>query len=514
MISATVAAALKKIAVTVATNKKLRNKAIMIILIVLFIVLFPFMAIIAISKGDVSIDTNRLQTLVIQNLSEEETARLQHVEDTMYAIEDEMTEAGFDSQRVKEAQVLYVLALSHFSEEDGFVDKLVGCFEKDQSDAELISAVNESFGTDLSDKDFTNLMNSIRAVEISTEGYIDPYTKNNLDLVIWAKNAYSKEWGYVCGTFGQILTRSLFKAKAEQYPDGVGQYAEFIEKHWLGRRTADCIGLIKGYSWFDPETGEIEYTTNGMPDVSVEAMFENADEKGDISSMPEIPGLAVWQEGHIGIYIGDGQVVHASQTEVGILQMPINEGAWTHWLKIPYITYYEDDLNESPDEKHIWNVLLEEIGNPYGVAGLMGNLYAESGLRANNLEDGYEESLGFTDVSYTKAVDKGNYSDFGTDSAGYGLAQWTVESRKTPLLAYAKKKEKSVGDLDMQLAFLCDELETKFPDVLSALKKAKSVREASDYVLIHFEAPLDQSEAVRTRRAANGSVYFNRYGKQ
>ena len=141
-------------------------------------------------------------------------------------------------------------------------------------------------------------------------------------------------------------------------------------------------------------------------------------------------------------------------------------------------------------------------------------LYAESGLRSNNLEDGYEETLGFTDVSYTKAVDKGNYSDFGTDSAGYGLAQWTVESRKTPLLAYAKKKEKSVGDLDMQLAFLCDELETKFPDVLSALKKAKTVREASDYVLIHFEAPLDQSETVRIRRAANGSAYFNRYGKQ
>lgn len=93
------------------------------------------------------------------------------------------------------------------------------------------------------------------------------------------------------------------------------------------------------------------------------------------------------------------------------------------------------------------------------------------------------------------------------------MAQWTVEDRKTPLLAFANARGCSIADLDMQLAFLCDELETKFPGVLSALKNAKSVREASDYVLFNFEAPLDQSEAVQAQRAANGSVYYSRYGQ-
>lgn len=51
---------------------------------------------------------------------------------------------------------------------------------------------------------------------------------------------------YVWGTYGQVLTRSLYKAKAEQYPDEVGGYADFIEEHWIGGRTADCVGLIKG----------------------------------------------------------------------------------------------------------------------------------------------------------------------------------------------------------------------------------------------------------------------------
>lgn len=171
--------------------------------------------------------------------------------------------------------------------------------------------------------------------------------------------------------------------------------------------------------------------------------------------------------------------IHASGTKVGVIQTPIDNSGWTHWLKIPYITYYDSDVAEAPNEKHIWDVLYAKIGNPYGVAALMGNLYAESGLQSNNLQNTYEESLGYSDASYTQAVDSGSYTNFTSDSAGYGLAQWTVEDRKTPLLAFANARGCSIADLDMQLDFLCNELETKFPGVLSTLKNAKSVREAS-----------------------------------
>ena len=511
--SATVAAALKKIAVAILTDKKLRKTFLGIVLGIIVIIVMPFAAIIALFNGDINIDTDRLQTLVVQNMSAEEQARLQRVENLILEIEEKMTAAGFDSQRVKEAQVLYVLALSDFSEEAGFVDKLVGCFAEGQSDAELIAAVNAAFGTDLSAEDFTKVMSAIRAAYIPTAGYVDPSTKNNLDLVEWAKNAYAKGWGYVWGTYGQVLTRSLYNAKAEQYPDEVGGYADFIEEHWIGGRTADCVGLIKGYGWFNAETGKIEYGTNGMPDIGADTMYANAEESGTIDTIPEIPGLAVWHEGHIGIYIGNGQVIHASGTKVGVIQTPIESSGWTHWLKIPYITYYDNDITEAPNERHIWDVLYAKIGNPYGVAALMGNLYAESGLQPNNLQNTYEESLGYTDASYTQAVDSGSYANFTSDSAGYGLAQWTIESRKAPLLAFANARHCSIADLDMQLAFLCDELETKFPEVLAVLKNAKSVREASDYVLFNFEAPLDQSEAVQAQSAANGSVYYSRYGQ-
>ena len=106
------------------------------------------------------------------------------------------------------------------------------------------------------------------------------------------------------GTYGQVLDQALYAYKLEQYPEEVGGYAEFIEQHWLGRRCADCIGLIKGYGWFDPENGAISYGSNGMPDMDANSMYELAVKKGPMDTMPEIPGLAVWHRGHIGIYIG------------------------------------------------------------------------------------------------------------------------------------------------------------------------------------------------------------------
>lgn len=194
--SATVAAALKKIAVAILTDKKALKTVGGIILGILIIICLPVVSIISILNGDIQFDEARLQQIVVQNLSAEEQIRLQAVEDTMYAIDTAMRDRGFDAQRVKEAQVLYVLALSDCSGRSGFVQKLVGCFAEGQSDSQLIAAVNVAFGKEIDADEFSKIMNTIRAVYISTSGYVDPYTKNNLDLVTWAKNAKEKGWGY------------------------------------------------------------------------------------------------------------------------------------------------------------------------------------------------------------------------------------------------------------------------------------------------------------------------------
>jgi hypothetical protein len=338
--SATVAAALKKIAVALLTNPKVIKTIGGVVLGIIIIIIMPIVAVVSIFNGDIEIDTDRLQTMVVENLSAEEQAKLQLVEDTMLSIESEMQAAGFGS-RVKEAQVLYVLALSDHASESGFVSKLVGCFTADQTDEQLIESVNSAFGTQLTAEDFGKVMGNIRAVYIDTSGYTDPTTKNNLDLVQWAIEAEKSGWGYVWGTYGDVFNQEMFDFKLNQYPDEVGGYEEFIRQNWLGGRTADCVGLIKGYGWLNADSHEVEYGTNGMPDIGADTMYENATEKGTIDTIPEIPGLAVWHEGHIGIYIGNGEVVQAANTKAGVIRNKLEDTAWTHWLKIPYINYVE-----------------------------------------------------------------------------------------------------------------------------------------------------------------------------
>ena len=165
-------------------------------------------------------------------------------------------------------------------------------------------------------------------------------------------------------------------------------------------------------------------------------------------------------------------------------------------------------------EKTIWEYLKAQGLTDAGVAGLMGNLYAESGLRPNNLQNSYEGKLGMADAEYTEMVDRGTYANFGNDRAGYGLAQWTYPSRKAALLAYAKAAGKSIGDLEMQLGFLMQELSDGYKTVLNILRTTVSVREASDIVLLQFERPADQSEARRKQRAEYGQKYFDKYAKK
>ena len=139
----------------------------------------------------------------------------------------------------------------------------------------------------------------------------------------------------------------------------------------------------------------------------------------------------------------------------------------------------------------------------------MGNLHAESGLNPRNLQNSFEKKLGYTDAVYTAAVDSGAYTNFASDGAGYGLAQWTYPSRKAALLVYAKARVRSVGDLDTQVGYLLQELQSLFPAVLRLLRATVSILEASDCVLLQFERPANQSAENRARRAQLGQRFFD-----
>lgn len=166
--------------------------------------------------------------------------------------------------------------------------------------------------------------------------------------------------------------------------------------------------------------------------------------------------------------------------------------------------------NMGSNEELIWNFLKSKGLNDYAVAGIWGNLKKESGFRPDNLQNSYEKKYGFSDSEYTAAVDSGAYGNFIHDSAGYGLAQWTYWSRKKALYDHAKAASVSIADMNMQLAFLWEEIQG-YKQVMNVLNNAGSVQAASDAVMTGYEKPADQSEAAKQARREASQEGFDRY---
>lgn len=337
------AATVAKITSAVASDKNARKVIGVIIGSVIGLLLIPLIAYMGIigNMDSIEIDTNQVQQSIVQNMSAEEKAKLQHIEDVMTDISKECSKRKLKSIVGKKAQAVYACAFYDVEKSDNdFISKLVDCFEQAKDDNELLNMLNSAFGTNISAEDFSHLMSVISNTVIDID--LSNTDKNNLDLVKWAQMAYDNKWGYVWGSHGNVLTANELKRLEKTFGSHVTDKEEYIKSHWLGRRTSDCVGLIKGYGWYDETSGTIKYGTNGMKDVTADGMFNAAVEKGPISTMPDIPGIAVWHQGHIGVYIGNGYVIHAANTYDGVIKTPITSSGWTHWLKVPYINYIEE----------------------------------------------------------------------------------------------------------------------------------------------------------------------------
>lgn len=95
---------------------------------------------------------------------------------------------------------------------------------------------------------------------------------------------------------------------------------------WAGQNATDCSGLI---SWY---TGKVRSSSSYMA---------NATSSGAIDTIPEMVGLLVWKQGHIGVYVGNGKVIEAKGFDSGVVMTNLKDTAWTKWLKCSDITYIE-----------------------------------------------------------------------------------------------------------------------------------------------------------------------------
>ena len=188
----------------------------------------------------------------------------------------------------------------------------------------------------------------------------------NTELVKFAREVYAREWVYWYGTCGYKCDKDLYLSKKKQYPK---YYTEARESGYMadiaaGKTCCDCVGLIKAFFWKD---GDIDAPTKrdgdgkrtGCPDTSANGMIELCRETGQISSIPDIPGLVVWRSGHIGIYIGGGHTIEARGFAYDIQLRKLSDGTWTKWGKLPFMEYVSSESGEKT-QIHLGDRLLKK----------------------------------------------------------------------------------------------------------------------------------------------------------
>ena len=189
----------------------------------------------------------------------------------------------------------------------------------------------------------------------------------NHDLVAFLLALQAKGSPYWYGTCVYECTESRLKSKAKQYPahytdSRMPKYRQDIAEKKI---CADCIGAIKGFAWTNGGEGVLEsygtgkdfaskYGSNNCPDKSANGMFEYAKKQGapwgGIDTIPELPGIAVRYDGHVGTYIGNGKVVEWRGFNYGSQITNLKDRKWLHWYYLPFIEYMENGQPQAPEE--------------------------------------------------------------------------------------------------------------------------------------------------------------------
>lgn len=133
-------------------------------------------------------------------------------------------------------------------------------------------------------------------------------------------------------------------------------------------------------------------------------------------------------------------------------------------------------------EEVVWDYLKAAGYSDIQVAGVIGNLYQESGLNPARVESNGE---------------------------GIGLVQWSF-GRKQNLINYASSKGKDWTDLESQLEFLVSELDSKqfYQPYKDTFENPYSVNEATEAFCFGFERPNKAKANLSFRQEKAWEAYY------
>lgn len=155
----------------------------------------------------------------------------------------------------------------------------------------------------------------------------------NLGLIKFIKTKLGTP--YVYGMKGTVLTLAKYNSLKAQY----GNLIWDSDRNKIGKVCCDCSGLI---SWY---TGIIRGSTQYK---------ELAKKVYPISTIKDAPiGAAVWKQGHIGVYIGNGEYIAEDGSAYGCRKNKLSNASFTHWFKIIDIQYIEEEDDEVVEKAKI-----------------------------------------------------------------------------------------------------------------------------------------------------------------
>lgn len=233
--------------------------------------------------------------------------------------------------------------------------------------------------------------------------------KTNKGLVEYAKKQLGKPYWY--GTFGNEASKSLYNSKKKQYPSNY----KWSYAGETGVRVHDCVGLIKGYLWSETDESKPKY--NSAQDKSANGMRAACAVKGDIDTLPEMPGTLVFFNGHVGIYQGNGYVIEARGHAYGVVRTKLKARPWKWWGYCPYIEYIEPV--SIPDEKVSVSLPVLRSGAKGKIVRAAQWLLNSAGYKLNKY--GADGEFGKETTEQLKAFQRAN----GLDPDGViGFATW------------------------------------------------------------------------------------------
>ena len=154
---------------------------------------------------------------------------------------------------------------------------------------------------------------------------------------------------YWYGTCYYKCTTALLNSKTRQYPAHYtsGRRSGYLSDIVDGAMCCDCIGLIKGAVWSELGAHAARYGTGGCPDKGANGMLEYCKAKGmahgSMNTLPEIPGLLLHKQGHVGVYIGGGYAIEAKGFSADVVKSKVAGRGWTSWAKLPFIDYADGE---------------------------------------------------------------------------------------------------------------------------------------------------------------------------